>query len=127
MASVMRFCATDFDVMPPPGTYSCTVRSARLCRSTKGNRMLRVALSIDEYADRSSPVYDYFVLEGISDKGIHLARRRIVQLYQACGLQPKDGDVMRPSDLINAHLIVKLEPCHDEPYVKLRVVSYRRC
>ena len=71
------------------------------------------------------PIRFPHVLEGTSERGVITARRRLVQLYRACGLEPREGEEIRPRDLCQARLSVKVE--HDEwnAQRRLRAVAYR--
>jgi hypothetical protein len=125
MSSVMRFALSDFDVLPAPGFYACTVAFAYFCDSAQGNRMLQVDFTFLEVGLEMEKVSDYFVLEGASARGLITARRRLVQLYRACGRNPREGDVIDPKDLLLAQLEVKIEHNTWENKQRLRVVSYR--
>lgn len=112
--------------LPAPGYYRSKVDNARFRRSANGNRMLVVNHLLDGVPSPHDVVPDYFVLEGASPRGILMARRRLVHLYHACGLEPGDGDVISPADLFHAELEVRIEHDHWDGQPRLRVVSYRR-
>ncbi len=110
------------DELPAPGWYSGSIKSARFRHSSKGNRMLQV---VHQLEDVSAHVADYFVLEGTSQRGVITARRRLVNLFRACGLVPREGAQICPGDLCQARLRIKVE--HDEwdSQRRLRAVAYR--
>jgi len=113
------------DELPAPGWYASTITSARFRHSGNGNRMLQVVHQLEGVSTASDHVADYFVLEGTSERAVITARRRLVQLYRACGLEPREGDEIRPRDLCQARLGIKAE--HDEwnTQRRLRAVAYR--
>ena len=113
------------DELPAAGWYAGTIKSARFRHSSKGNRMLQVVHQLENVSAASAHVADYFVLEGTSERGVITARRRLVNLYRACGLIPREGAQIRPGDLCQARLGIKVE--HDEwdSQRRLRAVAYR--
>lgn len=125
MTETVRFQADDFaDDLPRPGTYPALVDVARYRRSARGNDMIQVVYALDGEA-RGQRVSEYFVLGG-SPRGRAVARRRLLQLYQACGLKPAAGDEVSPADLFGLRLEVRV--VHDDWDGKrcLRVIGYRR-
>jgi hypothetical protein len=121
-----RFDFNDLgDAPPTPGDYAGTVVTARLCRSSRGHRMVAVTVALDGVAAGRDRVSDYFVLEGATARGRAVARWRLVALYRACGLSPRDGDEIRPDALVGARLVVTLE--HEQRADRLwaRVAAYR--
>ena len=127
MSAAIRFRATDFaDGLPAPGCYHCTITSARFRRSSQGNRMLQIVFTLEDVVTERDWVADYFVLEGASPRGVATARRRLLRLCRACGLEPQDGDEIGPDELLHARLEVKVD--HDEynGQRRLRVVAYHR-
>lgn len=128
MSRAICFGASDLsDELPAPGWYVSTIKSARFCDSQNGNRMLQIVHRLEGVEGAGDHVADYFVLEGTSERGVITARRRLVQLYRACGLEPREGEEIRPRDLCQARLGIKVE--HDEwnTQRRLRAVAYRAC
>jgi hypothetical protein len=128
MRNTILFGRADLaDELPAPGWYTSTITSARFRDSQNGNRMLQVVHRLEGVNGSGDHVADYFVLEGTSERGVITARRRLVQLYRACGLEPREGEEIRPRDLCQARLSVKVE--HDEwnTQRRLRAVAYRAC
>lgn len=115
------------DELPAPGYYRSSIASARYRRSAGGNRMLQVVHRLDGVRSANQMVADYFVLEGqrASPFAISLTRRRLVQLYRACGLQPKEGDEIAPGELLRARLEVRVEHEEWRGQSRLRVLAYR--
>jgi hypothetical protein len=113
------------DELPAPGWYAGAIKSARFRHSSKGNRMLQVVHQLEGVSAASAHVTDYFVLEGTSERGVITARRRLVNLYRACGLDPREGAEICPGDLCRARLGIRVE--HDEwgSQRRLRSVAYR--
>ena len=116
-----------YDEPPEAGFYPSSIKSARFRKSANENRMLHVVHELEGVAAAYQRVADYFVLEGerVSPSAIFLARRRLVQLYRACRLFPKEGDEITPAQLLDARLQVRIE--HEEwlGRLQLRVVAYR--
>jgi hypothetical protein len=124
--STVRFDLADVsDELLAPGFYASTITTARLGRSRGGNRMVHVVHALDGVPPGRDRVAEYFVLEGASPRGLALARRRLVGLYRAAGLDPREGDAIAPAELCGARLEVQVE--HDEwqGERRLRVVGHR--
>ena len=115
------------DQLPDPGFYPSSIKSARFKRSAQKNRMLHVVYTLEGVESAYQLVADYFVLGGerVSPAGISLARRRLVQLYRACRIFPKQGDEIAPKQLLNARLKVRVEHEQWQGRPQLRVVAYR--
>ncbi|MBA7681658.1 hypothetical protein ES703_89998 [subsurface metagenome] len=115
------------DQLPDPGFYPSSIKSARFRRSAAKNRMLQIGYTLEGVEPAYQQVADYFVLEGerVSPAGISLARRRLVQLYRACRIFPKQGDEIAPKQLLNARLQVRVEHEQWQGRPQLRVVAYR--
>lgn len=116
-----------FDEPPEPGYYPGCIERARFRESANHNRMLQVVHSLEGVVTTYQAVSDYFVLEGehVSAAGILLARRRLVELFHACGIFPAEGDEIIPADLLNARLEVRVAHEQWEGRPRLRVVGYR--
>ncbi len=114
------------DELPAPGFYASAITTARLRRSASGNRMVHVVFALDGVVPGHDRVAEYFVLEGASGRGLALARRRLVELYRACGLEPRPGDEIAPEDLVGVRVEVKLEHETWQGELRLRVVGHRR-
>jgi hypothetical protein len=105
----VRFDTSDLvDTPPAPGTYGGTITTARVCRSARGHRMVVVGLTLDGLRPGRGRIVDYFVLEGVTPRGLQVARWRLVALCRACGLQPRDGEEIRPGALLGARVTVTL-------------------
>ncbi|MBA7698304.1 hypothetical protein ES703_106981 [subsurface metagenome] len=116
-----------YDQVPDPGFYPSSIRSACFRRSANKNRMLQVVYALEGVEPAYQLVANYFVLEGerVSPSGIFLARRRLVQLYRACRIFPKEGEEIDPTQLLNARLQVRVEHEEWEGRPQLHVVAYR--
>ena len=112
-------------ILPAPGFYPATVSNARFRHSVRGNRMLHLVLRLDGLPPAFQSRADYFVLEGASSQGLSVARRRLVQLYHACGYFPEEGDEVLPSHLIDTRLEVKVDHVEWENQMRLRILAYR--
>jgi len=115
------------DELPAPGFYPGSITNARFRRSAKQNRMLQVTYALESGGPARQMVCDYFVLEGdnVSLTGIVFSRRRLLELYRACGIFPKEGEEITPAQLLNARLEVRVEHEQWEGRPRLRVVAYR--
>lgn len=116
-----------FDELPVPGYYLSCISDARFRRSANGNRMLHVLHALQGVQSAHQLVADYFVLDGerASPLGILLARRRLLELYEACGIFPKQGEEIVPARLLEARLQVRVEHEQWQGRSRLRVVGYR--
>ena len=112
------------DEVPPPGIYVSTITTARLRSSQSGNAMVQVVHAIEGVASAYDRVPEYFVLEGASARGLALSRRRLVELYRACGLTPRPGEEIAPAGLQGARLRVKVEHEQWRNELHLRVVAH---
>jgi hypothetical protein len=112
-------------ILPAPGYYRATITAAGFRTSSRGNRMLHLALRLQGVCPAFQSLADYFVLQGGSPEGRAVARRRLVRLYHACGLHPEDGDEILPSHLIDASLEVKLDHVEWANQIRLRVLAYQ--
>jgi hypothetical protein len=125
MRSYAFFSLQDLSpVLPAAGLYNATITQAGLRHSSRGNRMLYVLLRLDGLCISFQRLADYFVLEGASPQGIFVARRRLLQLYYACGFHPEEGQEILPSQLIDSRLQVKVDQVEWENHLRLRVLSY---
>jgi hypothetical protein len=124
--STPRFESTDLrDELPAPGFYPGTVTSARLRRSQSGNRMVHIVYTLQGIAARHDRLAEYFPLEGASPRGLAFSRRRLVELYRACGLDPRAGEGIEPADLLGARLLVRVEHDAWQGMPRLRAVGHQ--
>jgi hypothetical protein len=110
---------------PEPGSYPATVTSARIRRSQSGNRMVHVVYTLDGIAPGQDRLSDYFVLEGVSPQGIAFSRRLLVELYRACGLDPRAGEPVKPARLVGSRLEVAVDHETFRGEKRLHVVCHR--
>jgi hypothetical protein len=125
MGDTLHFDADDLlEALPSPGYYRGTVATARHRTSAAGNPMIQVVYELEGVAPGHARVSEYFALGG-SVRGQAMARRKLAQLFRACGLVPKSGDAIDPADLLGVQLEVRVE--HDEwdGQPRLRVASHR--
>ena len=126
MNAPIRFRIEDFShVLPAPGCYPATITAARFRHSSRGNRMLCLRLRLDGVHPVFSVLADYFVLEGASSLGLSVARRRLLELYHACGLYPEEGDELLPSHLVNLRVEVTVDHVEWQDQTRLRILAYR--
>lgn len=127
MTETLRFEPDDFAAdLPTPGFYRASVETASYGRSSQGNDMIRVAYVLESVAHGHERVTEYFVIAGGSARGCAVARRRLLELFRACGLEPQPGAEVSPADLLGHRLEVRV--AHDEwdGRPRLRVTGYRR-
>ncbi len=120
----------DVGELPAPGFYPSNIKSAIFRQSAKQNLMLKVvhALECGESAHQQTQIVcDYFVVEGdnVSQSGINYGRRRLLQLYYACGIFPKEDEEISADQLLHAHLEVRVEHEQWKGRPWLRIVDYR--
>jgi hypothetical protein len=121
--SALQFAGEDFDgTLLPEGSYAAVIERARFYRSRQGNTTLRVTCGIEGLDDG---VADYFVLSGASERGRAVSRRRLIELYRACGFNPQPGDTIRPEELFGCRVEVELGHETYEGRLRLRVLGYR--
>jgi len=126
MNAPIRFRIEDFSrFLPAPGCYPATITAARFRHSSRGNRMLSLRLRLEGVHPVFSLLADYFVLEGASSLGLSVARRRLLELYHACGLYPEEGDELLPSHLVNLRVEVTVDHVEWQDQTRLRILSYR--
>lgn len=121
----LRFLEADISERPAPGWYGATIDAASWRRSQRNNRMVHVSLVLDEVSPPFDRVSDYFVLEGATARGIAYSRRRLVELFRACGLSPQAGEEIRPGDLVDAEVAVQIAHEVWQGKTRLRVVGYQ--
>ena len=61
--------------------------------------MLEVVYAVAEVDPPYARLGEYFVLEGASAFGLSKTRRRLVELYRACGIDRKPDDEISPLEL----------------------------
>lgn len=121
----LRFLDTDVTTLPAPGWYGATIETACWRQSQQNNRMVYVSLVLEELSPPFDRVADYFVLEGVTPRGIGCSRRRLVELFRACGLAPRAGEEIRPGDLVGCEVIIEVTHEVWNGRTRLRVVGYR--
>jgi hypothetical protein len=125
--SIPSFQETDFsDPLPPEGYHKGVIDRARFRTSERGNMTLQVIYELPDAQAGYDTVADYFVLAGSSLRGLAVSRRRLLELYRACGLHPKNGDPIRPADLEGSHLEIRIGHEVYEGAPRLRVLGYRQ-
>jgi hypothetical protein len=87
--------------------------------------MLCLRLRLDGVHPVFSVLADYFVLEGASSLGLCVARRRLLELYRACGLYPEEGDEVLPSHLVDIRVEITVDHVRWQNETRLRVLGYR--
>ena len=125
----MTLCFDDtdfnFENLATPGDYTSTIVTARFRTSEQGNETLQVVHELDGLTPGGDRVAEYFVLDGGSSRGRAFARRRLVELYRACGLSPASGHAIDPTDLLDARLEVRVEHDSYQGRPRLRIAAHR--
>ena len=120
------FQETDFNgLLPPEGYHRSVVDCARFRKSSRGNMTLQVIYQLPDAPAGYDSVADYFVVSGASPRGLAVSRRRLLELYRACGFHPQQGDPIRPDDLVGSQLEIRLGHESFEGALRLRVLGYR--
>jgi hypothetical protein len=121
--SALHFADEDFEgALPPEGVYAAVIERARFHTSRQGNTTLQVTCGIEGVDE---DIADYFVLSGASGRGRAVSRRRLIELYRACGFNPQPGDTIRPEELSGCRVEVELGHETYEGRPRLRVLNYR--
>jgi hypothetical protein len=127
VTETLRFEPDDFVAdLPSPGFYLASVETTRYGRSSQGNDMILVAYVLEGVAHGHERVTEYFVIAGGSPRGCAIARRRLLQLFRACGLEPGPGAEVSPADLFGHRLEVRVAHGEWDGQPRLRVTGYRR-
>jgi hypothetical protein len=113
------------DKLPAEGYHEAVVASARMRRSQNGNPMLQVTYDLPQASPGCDTVPEYFVLAGSTPRACTVSRRRLFALYHACGFHPRDGEVLRPADLVGSQLEIRLGHETYDGTLRLRVLGYR--
>lgn len=122
-----HFETADFaDELPAPGFYRSSIVTARWRRSERGNDMIQVVHALETAPPGHDHVSEYFVTAGGTERGRALSRRRLIQLYRACGLEPRAGEGIETADLLGARLEVRVEHELYQGQARLRVAGHRR-
>lgn len=121
----LRFLETDVSGPPAPGWYAGTIATACWRESSHHNRMVYLVVVLDSVGSPYDRISDYFVLEGVSPRGIACSRRRLVTVFQAGGLFPRAGDEIRPKVLEGLRVEVKLAHELWKGKVRLQITEYR--
>lgn len=124
MISTQFFDSDLAEGVPPAGFYVSTIRTARMRASQRGNAMVHVIHEVEGVPPAYERVSEYFVLDGASPRGLAFARRRLVELFRACGVEPRPGEAIAPERLVGAR--VRVQVGHEEwrGEVQLRVVGH---
>lgn len=125
MTDALTFADADFDRLAEPGIYKSTIVAGRFRTSEQGNKTLQIVHELEGLAPGRDRVAEYFVLDGSSPRGRAMSRRRLVELYRSCGFEPKGGDEIDPSDLLDRKLEVRVEHDSWQGRPRLRVTSHR--
>jgi hypothetical protein len=124
----LRFDAHDLRLdVPTPGWYPARIQDTRFRRSPSGNRMLEVVYSVAELNPAYARLAEYFVLEGCSAFGLSRTRRRLVELFRACGLDPKPGEEISPLALRGKSIDLELGQDQWKGQPRLVVLTHRPC
>ena len=122
----LRFGPDDIDAaLPAEGYHDAAVDQARFRTSQQGNTTLQVVCEIVGATVGFDTVVDYFVLSGSTERARAVSRRRLLELYRACGLTPQAGDPIRPENLPGCRLQVRVKHETYEGTQRLRVLGYR--
>ena len=125
MQQPLRFEDADVGGPPAPGWYIGTITTACWRSSSRNNRMVYLVVTLDSVAAPYDHISDYFVLEGVTPRGIACSRRRLVAVFHACGLRPRPGEEIQPDVLVGLSVEIKLVHEQWKGKVRLQVTGYR--
>lgn len=125
MQQPLCFLEMDVGGPPQPGWYTGTITTARWRSSSQSNRMVYVVVTLDGVGSPYDRLSDYFVLEGVTPRGIACSRRRLVTVFRAGGLFPRAGDEILPECLEGIRIEVKLAHALWKGRVRLEITAYR--
>lgn len=126
MSSSVYFEAPDF-ILPihvPPGWYKSRITSVEFRTDAQGQYVFVVSHSVSNIAPGCNYIADTFILDG-RPHAVRLARRRLVHLYNVCGLYPQRGDEILPEDLNQARLEVQVDYEQYLGVPRLQIMAYR--
>lgn len=121
----LRFLEMDVNDRPPPGWHAGTVATACWRESSHNNRMVYMVVVLDGVGSPYDRISDYFVLEGVTARGIACSRRRLVTVFRAGGLLPGAGDEIRPGVLEGLKIEVKLAHELWKGKTRIQITGYR--
>jgi len=122
----IRFNIADLsDPLPGEGYHPAVIAAARLRMSQNRNPTMQVTYQLQDASPGCDTVAEYFVLMGSSARARAISFRRLLALYRACGLQPQQGDPIRPEELIGSQVEVRIGHEVYDGTLRLRVLGYR--
>lgn len=125
MQQPLCFEEPDLGGPPAPGWYAGTITTACWRSSSRSNRMVYLVVTLDDVAAPFNHISDYFVLEGVTPRGIACSRRRLVSVFQAGGLTPRAGEEIEPGVLEGATVEIKLAHEQWKGKIRLQITGYR--
>ena len=125
MQQPLCFLDTDVGGPPTPGWYAGTIATAEWRESSRHNRMVYLVIALEGVRSPFDRISDYFVLEGVTTRGIAWSRRRLVAVFRAGSLVPRAGDEIRPGALEGLQIEAKLAHELWNGKVRLQITGYR--
>lgn len=125
MQQPLRFEEPEVGGPPAPGWYAGAITTACWRSSSRSNRMIYLVVTLDSVAAPYDHIADYFVLEGVTPRGIACSRRRLVSVFNAGGLQPRAGEEIQPGVLEGLSVEIKLAHELWKGKTRLQVTGYR--
>ena len=121
----LHFEETDLGGPPAPGWYAGIIATACWRTSSRGHRMVYVVITLESVGSPYRRISDYFVLEGVTPRGIACSRRRLVSLFHASGSPPRAGEEIQPGVMEGGRIEVKLAHELWQGKVRLQITGYR--
>jgi hypothetical protein len=122
----IRFETGDFiEALPEEGLHTGAILSARPRLSERGNPTLQVVYQLDDVEPTCDRVAEYFVLAGASPQALRIARRRLLTLCRACGLDLHENDELDLARLVGSRLQIRIGHETYEGQTRIRVLGYR--
>lgn len=125
MQQPLCFEEKDVGGPPAPGWYAGTITTACWRSSSRNNRMVYLVVTLDSVGAPYDHISDYFVLEGVTPRGIACSRRRLVAVFHAGGLHPRAGEEIEPGVLDGIQVEIKLTHELWKGKVRLQITGYR--
>lgn len=122
----IRFQPEDLvDRVPEPGWHKVAVEGVWKRPTGTGSLAVKVKFVVTDDGDFDGvELWDQFVVEGASEEGEQVARRRLARLLRACGVKVVPN-VDMPITVRGEELLVKVVPDSFRGQVRARLKGYR--
>ena len=122
----IRFETSDFiEDLPEEGFHIAAVLYARPRTSERGNPTLQVVYQLDDVEPTCDRVTEFFVVAGANPQAVRIARRRLLAMCRACGLDLRESDTLDLTQLVGRPLQLRIGHETYEGKTRIRVLGYR--